>query len=747
MKKELLAPAGDFETLKQAVHHGADAVYLGGKKFGARKFASNFDDEEMKEAISYCHLYGVKIYVTVNTMIYEEELESVIDYVSFLYHNKVDAIIVQDLGLISVLRKKFPNLELHASTQLHNHNQEGLRLLEELGVKRVVLSRELSLDEINKLNTTMEIECFIHGALCVCYSGQCLFSSMLLDRSGNRGACAGICRLPFDLLEDGKKVDTLGKYLLSPRELNSMNHIQELMESNITSFKIEGRMKSPTTIGFIVSLYRKLIDGYNSNRPYLISEEEHKELLTLFNREFTSGFLFKSRVQDLMNIKSPNHIGTKIGKVVSINKGKVEILLEEELLQEDGIRFLESETGMIVNFLYDKSNRLVNKGDSGGHIFVDEKVSVKVGDTVMKTLSKKLLSRLEIYESKKIPLQMEVTAKYPNPFLLKVKDIDNNEVIGTENILSLAEKSATTKERVIEQLMKTGNTPFEITDIKIEMDDNLFIPIASINKIRRELLEKMENIRRDKKQEIIEKEVVEEKIDGKKEKTIYTALVRNIEQLRACMDCGIDEFYTPDFSLYQKMKEEVAIYYRVDRVLNSHPDFSDERLLVGELGSIYKYKNHNKMVSDYYLNVVNHSMVNFLHQNKVSRITLSVEATKEQVHELLSNYENPLELEIILYGRIEVMITKYCPLSLLVHKKNEPCNCCRNGHTYSLRDRNGAVYPLIQSRELTHIFHHTPIERTKEEYLPLGIHAFRFEFFDEDYDEVLKVIKKLKGVL
>ena len=199
MKKELLAPAGSFDTLKQAIHNGCDAVYLGGKKFGARKFASNFDEEEMVMAIEYCHLYGVKIYVTVNTLIYEDEIEEVLEYIKFLHMNHVDAVIMQDIGLITRVRERFPELEIHASTQLHTHNQKQVELLENLGVKRVVVAREMSIDEINKLDTKLEIEAFIHGALCVCYSGQCLFSSLLLNRSGNRGECAGICRLPFSL--------------------------------------------------------------------------------------------------------------------------------------------------------------------------------------------------------------------------------------------------------------------------------------------------------------------------------------------------------------------------------------------------------------------------------------------------------------------------------------------------------------------------------------------------------------------
>ena len=745
MKKELLAPAGDFETLKQAIHHGADAVYLGGKKFGARASASNFNEEEMVNAISYCHLYGVKIYVTVNTMIYEEEMEEVLQYVSFLHHHFVDAIIVQDLGIIRLLRRKFPNLEIHASTQLHNHNKEGLRILEELGVKRVVVARELSLEEIESFNTSMEIECFIHGALCVCYSGQCLFSSLLLSRSGNRGACAGICRLPFQLLEDGKTVSIEGNYLLSPRELNSMNHIKELMESKITSFKIEGRMKSPSTIGFIVSLYRKLIDGYQSKRPYLLTEEEKKHLLVLFNREFTDGFLFSSSFSNLMNIKSPNHIGYPIGKVVSISDSQIEISLTDTLTQEDGIRFLESSSGMIVNYLYNSSSRLIHSASKGEHVFVDSKVCARLGDTVMKTLDKKLLQELEQYPKKKIPIEMKVVAHYPNTFILTVTD-SIHQVKKEEDFLSLAVNTPTTKERVTSQLQKTGDTPFVVSNITVEMDEHLFLPIASLNQIRREALDELIRIREtESKKEIIENYDEENPIDRAPSvsKVIYTALVRNEEQLKACRKAGIDEFYTPDFSLYQKFKRQIPIYYRMDRVIINHPSLEKEHLLIGELGGVYSYAKENEIVSDYYLNVANNSMIQFLKERGVKRVTLSVECSKEQIESILKKKVVFPEIEMILYGHIEVMITKYCPLSLLFKKEKGSCNICRSGKKYSLKDRNGAIYPMIQSNELTHIFYHTPMEHELKKYRSMGITHFRFEFLNETEKEILSIVKKL----
>ena len=259
MKKELLAPAGNMECLKAAVLNGADAVYLACKNFGARKFASNFTNDEIKEAIKFCHLYGVKVYVTMNTLVKNEEVESFIEQARFLHKNGVDAILVQDFGMICLLREMFPNLEIHASTQANTSSYETAKFYHDLGIKRVVFSRELSIEEIDKIDIPIEKEAFIHGALCISYSGLCLMSSMLGERSGNRGECTGCCRLPYTLYDKDKKLSS-NKYLLSTKELNTSTEFDKLLNSSIYSFKIEGRMKSPLYVGFIVNLYRRLID-------------------------------------------------------------------------------------------------------------------------------------------------------------------------------------------------------------------------------------------------------------------------------------------------------------------------------------------------------------------------------------------------------------------------------------------------------------------------------------------------------
>ena len=292
MKKiELLAPAGNMECLKAAIMAGCDAVYLAGYMFGARNFANNFSDEEIIEAIKYSHLYGVKVYVTVNTLIYDDEVEIFIKYIDFLHRNDVDAIIIQDLGMLDLIKQTYPKLEIHASTQMHIHNLDGVNFLENMGVDRVVLARELDIETIRKIKkeTNIEIEVFGHGALCISYSGQCLMSSLIGNRSGNRGTCTQCCRKSYDLYDNSGNKLNQNKYLLSTKDLNTLNNIDKFIDSGIDSFKIEGRMKSKEYVYYVVSLYKKAIDSYYDNKHVSINEDEEKTLKTIFNRQFTKG--------------------------------------------------------------------------------------------------------------------------------------------------------------------------------------------------------------------------------------------------------------------------------------------------------------------------------------------------------------------------------------------------------------------------------------------------------------------------
>ena len=467
---ELLCPAGNKESLIAAINSGANAVYLSGKKFGARAFAANFSNEELKEAIRIGKVYGVKIYVTMNTLVKENEIEEFLEQVEFLYSNGVDAILMQDFGMICLCLKKYPNLEIHASTQAHNSSLQGIDFLYKLGVKRVVLPREMSLDEIKLIKTPIEKEVFIHGALCVSYSGRCLMSQVLGGRSGNRGECAGCCRFKWKLYKSDKLLKE--GYLLSMKELNLSEDILGLIPY-VDSLKIEGRMKSPTYVSFITSYYRKILDGEK------ITDIDRENLQSLFYRGYTKGHLLNNK--DLVNTKSPNHIGLPIGKVIDVTDSKITILLDKELAQEDGIRFLESGKGLIVNYLYDMKDRLISKGSPKQKIILDNKVGLTTLDTVSLTTNHKLITKFSTV-TKKVDIAIKVIAKINEPLEITfIKD----------NIVERAKSAIVTKERIISQVKRLGNTPFNCHEIDVLLDDDIFIPMGEINVLRRTLTERL----------------------------------------------------------------------------------------------------------------------------------------------------------------------------------------------------------------------------------------------------------------
>lgn len=475
---ELLCPAGNKESLIAAINSGANAVYLSGKKFGARAFAANFSNEELKEAIRIGKAYGVKIYVTMNTLVKENEIEEFLEQVEFLYSNGVDAILMQDFGMICLCLKKYPNLEIHASTQAHNSSIQGIDFLYELGVKRVVLPREMSLDEIKLIKTPIEKEVFIHGALCISYSGRCLMSQVLGGRSGNRGECAGCCRFKWKLYKSDKLLKE--GYLLSMKELNLSEDILRLTPY-VDSLKIEGRMKSPTYVSFITSYYRKILDGEK------ITDIDRENLQSLFYRGYTKGHLLNNK--DLVNTKSPNHIGLPIGKVIDVTDSKITILLDKELAQEDGIRFLESGKGLIVNYLYDMKDRLISKGSPKQKIILDNKVGLTTLDTVSLTTNHKLITKFSTV-TKKVDIAIKVIAKINEP--LEISFIKDNIIVSEKgNIVERAKSAIVTKERIISQVKRLGNTPFNCHEIDVLLDDDIFIPMGEINVLRRTLTERL----------------------------------------------------------------------------------------------------------------------------------------------------------------------------------------------------------------------------------------------------------------
>lgn len=722
--KELLAPAGSMEALKAAIKGGADAVYLAGKLFGARKYAANFTNEELKEAVLYAHLYDVKIYVTVNTIIYESELQDCLHYISYLYEIGVDALIMQDLGMITLVRKYFPDFLVHASTQAHTHNIEQIRFLEKLGVSRVVLARELSLDEIKKLDTNMELEVFIHGALCVSYSGQCLFSSFLLDRSGNRGECAGLCRLPYTLKDYDQNVIAENQYLLSPKELNTMDYFLELKKSKILSFKIEGRMKSPEYVYYVTSLYRKLLD-YDD---YTITYQELFLLKSLYNRGFTKGYICGEKDEDWISFYSSNHQGVKIGEVMGVDQKKIKIKLDYELNQEDGIR-LPNQKGMIVNFLYNKKMLLINHAKKGDIVYIDNKIQLKKGGDVYLTTNKKLIEEIKNIKEKKIFIKCRIKAFVNQP--LRVEYQYKDILVEDHSILvEVAKKSPVPKERLKEVFTKLGDTLFEVLDINIQMDHNVFLPMSLLNQLKRNLIKELMY----KKTEINRKEIslplFNTSFHREKKKPKLSILVRSEEQLLVALENNVDYIYVCDENLYQRYKNS-NIYLRLDRVCNSFLKRENDRLLIGETGSLC-YTANNLVISDYYFNVVNSKMVYLLHDLGVKRITLSPELKEDDLDLLVSHLDSSIEVEEIIYGRIEYMIMKY-NMQKSLHLKND----------YYKLVSNSKNFPIMFD-QFTHLFsdHVWELENVNP-----FMDVYRIELFNETKEEVKKIISHVKKKL
>ncbi len=501
MKKvELLAPAGNMDALIAAVNGGCDAVYLGLKSFSARAFAGNFSHEEFIEAIHYCHTRNVKVYCTINTMLFESEIENAKKEVDFLYENDCDAILIQDLGLFHYVRNCYPDMPVHCSTQMHIHNLKGVEFMKKEGVERVVLARETPIDVIQQAcKTGVEIEVFSYGAICISYSGECMMSSAVKNRSANRGMCAQCCRLQY-FHEDGSSFKE-GNYVLSPKDLNIIERLPELLDAGVSSLKIEGRMKRSEYVWLVTKTFREAIDAYYSNKPYKISNERMEQLKYMFNRGFSEGHIFHSKVQDRMSQYRPNHQGVEIGKVLAYQKGKVQVKLTKELNQHDGLRIINTphDTGLTAVKIY-KNDKLVNHADAGDIVWIScpSDPIPKKGQSLHKTTDTKLISWIDdqIKNSKKtIPVDIQYIAKVGEQFEVQIKDHDGHTTIThSEQFLELAKKAPVDSYAIEKSLKKTGDYPYVVEQIKGTLE-KVFIPVSVMNETRRQAFESLDLIR------------------------------------------------------------------------------------------------------------------------------------------------------------------------------------------------------------------------------------------------------------
>ena len=708
MKKiELLAPAGNWEALVAAIQAGADAIYLAGHSFGARAFSKNFSNDELIEAIKYAHLYGVKVYVTVNTLIYDDEVETFLEYVEFLHRNNVDAILIQDFGMFDLVRKTFPNLEIHASTQMHIHNLDGTLLMEKLGMKRVVLARETSIDDIKhiKENSHVELEVFVHGALCISYSGQCLMSSLIGGRSGNRGTCAGSCRLKYDIVDEFDKKINKFEYPLSTKDLNSLENVGKLIEAGVASLKIEGRMKSREYVYMVVSLYRKAIDSYYEYGKVLIDDNELIKLKKIFNRDYTKGFLFNTPNNDLINGYRPNHMGVSVGSVVGYNNRMVKIKLTDNISIGSGLRIIDKkhDIGISVNDFY-VNGKLCKSAKSGDIVEMRINGDVSIGSNVVITLDKEINNEIDKLISdnlRKVKINGRFTAHVGEKLGFYINDgINEVEVIG--NIVCESLNRPLDKDTICEKLNRLGDTVYEFDKLEIDIDDSIFIPLKEINEIRRLAIDLLNN-KRLYQYEFMKENYYIDIPDFKKER-IITCLVSDKNTYN-----NLDRKYDLVYSL----DKDIGDVYKIPRVIMEYPQY-DKMVMIGEIGGFNKYKN---VMTDFSLNVVNSYTVAFLHSLGARRITLSYELNNKQIQNLIScyykRYKKHPNLELIVSAYEEVMISKFSLNKYYDNKK------------IYLRDMFGNKYRVTTREGLMYIYNYKKREIYSDKYYDMGINSLR----------------------
>ena len=795
---DLLSPVGDFDCLKAAVQNGANSVYFGANLFSARAFASNFDLDELKNAIQYARIRGVKTNLTLNTLIKNDDFEDAFNLAKKAYEFGIDAIIVQDLGLAKMLIKSFPDLAIHASTQMSVHNLQGVLELQELGFKRVVLSRELSIGEIEYIcrNSNVEIECFIHGALCISYSGQCLFSSMIGGRSGNRGKCAQPCRLPYKLLENNSVIDS--GYLLSTRDICGLDFIPDMINAGVTCLKIEGRMKKPEYVATVTRIYRKYIDLAESSEPYVVDDADRKILMQAFNRgSFSCGHLSNEPNKKLVFKDKSDNMGLFLGKVekYNSNKGYITVKLNEPIEVGDTVA-LERESGTYNVSEVMVSNKNIKGTKVGQTVTIGRmKGNIKLGDKIFKMSSKSQNSIANDslrFENRKVALNCEVTVKENQPLEINITSANDLDIYKNLNITSTldvlpveAKNRPISKDDIIAQINKTNSTPFNFANINVNLDDNLFLPkVSSLNELRRTALENVENFAISNIQRISDginynacnensKNANNSNSDENKISVLLNILNEKYDY--SSLE-GIDIVYIPlkyfvnkkysniletlskKFELYIYLPTIIKANYRnllslnIENAIKSYnikgfvlSNISNLLLLDNVLENCSLNKNNFNFIANYTFNIFNNHSVKELKELGFNRFTISPELNKETILDLTSSNTEVLASELIVYGKTPLMNMNYC----LLGKANK-CypNCdakCNSCNKYYLKDRLGLNFEIIPDniQTVTTIYNSKTTSIESADFVSTNV--FRIDVIDESIDDINNIVSVVKS--
>jgi putative protease len=812
-RPELLAPAGDWEALRAAVANGADAVYFGLSNFNARARAANFEPDELPSVMQFLHARNVRGFVTLNTLIFSDELPAVAEFVKLAAECGVDAVIVQDLGLVRLIRRMVPTLHVHASTQMTLTEPRGINFVRQLGVERVVLARELSLEDIRKVTagTDMPVEVFVHGALCVAYSGQCLTSEALGGRSANRGQCAQACRLPYEMIVDGVARDLGDRaYLLSPQDLAAYDHIQPLIEAGVISFKIEGRLKGGPYVAATTQTYRKAIDTALEERDFQLSRRDELDLAQTFSRGFTPGFLEGNNHQKLVRGRFPKSRGVRLGKVVGLTKLGAKIQLAERMPVEeiikpgDGVVFdigkpEEKEPGgRVWNVQESRHDPLVIEiAFETGAINLSE---VMNGCEVWKTDDPALRKRLEQSYAQdrpahRLPLSAKVSGAVGGSVTLMLSNPYGITATATwSGPLELAQKRPTTAEEIGEQLGRLGDTPYELGALTIDLPASVLVPKSVLNDLRRqaagELAERQMELRKHITAEPNALEAMRAELsvrtptvkDGIRPDIhntrlpVLIILARNLDQLEAVLNwqppnnLPRPEAVYCDFEDLRRYKDAVArarvagmpIGLAPVRILKpaeegfqslvvrAEPDI----VLVRNLASISYFQKQlpkAQLVGDFSLNVANELTASLLRQAGLVRLVPSYDLNWDQFASLLQR-SNPTWFEAVIHQHMPMFHMEHCVFAAFLSSGKDHRDCGRpcEVHKVELRDRVGANFPVLPDTGCRNTVFNS-VAQSGAEYVgrmrELGVTRFRIDLLRETPEQVGPLLNRYARVV
>lgn len=758
-KIEILAPAGSYESLKAAIAAGADAIYVGGNRFGARAYANNFSQEELLDAIDYVHLHRKKIYLTVNTLLKEKELEEELyEYLLPYYKQGLDAVIVQDVGVLHFVRKYFPSLPIHASTQMTITGVDGAKFMEEQGVERVVTARELSLKEIKEISeqTSVEIESFVHGALCYCYSGQCLYSSLLGGRSGNRGQCAQPCRLPY-------KVDKKTSYVMSLKDLCTVEFIPDLAEAGIYSFKIEGRMKKPEYVAAVTSIYRKYADLYieKGRKGYSVLQKDKEILMDLYNRGgFHTGYYQTRNGKEMLSLNRPNHAGIKAVKVVGQQGKEIHVQAMTELHKGDVLE------------LPDKENYTLGKSVKEGQKF---SVGLRKGQRIIKG---EILNRIRneqlLQELKKNFVEKKVQEKINGKLILSTEknaiitlSMDNVKVTVCGSKAEQALNQPMSEERIEQQMRKTGNTPFVFDSLKILLEDSLFMPMQKLNELRRNGLEQLEKeicmrYRRTDEQ-VLEKQEKRAKKETRNTNTLFVYVEKEEQFSKVVCNESVERIYIDctmiEHAWKNKLLQEIVstakvnkkeIYFAMPYIFREdtkkkYKEMFDASIFDGVLirnyESFYYIREQFPQINivlDTNMYQFNREAKMFWEEQKMQEFTAPLELNYRELENLGCE-----KSELIVYGYLQMMVSAQC-----IHKTISKCTH-QSGYT-KITDRYNKQFTAKNCCDYCYnvIYNAEPLSllEQKDDIFRLEPRKLRLHFTIENGIETEKILKQFEDV-